>query len=202
MGPCSALAGRGRCKAPSADGSALEHKGGAISSLPFPPAVQSPAGKLAMVHGRSAIGSHASAAKRNSGIAGATRRLLLMVWKSVVLAAAAAAALLTPAPASAQGAHNFCPLGSSPIYNVVNGVQIWRFDPATGVDARVPELNAAIPNNLNGLMVDPVRNRLLLISRPATTPSSPATLYAYDDANGGCMLPLRRSAAWTFRARP
>ena len=50
-----------------------------------------------------------------------------------------------------------------------------------GSEAAVPELNFNVPSDLNALMVDPVRKRLLFLSRSGGAVS----LYAYDPANGG-----------------
>ncbi|MBM2709968.1 isopeptide-forming domain-containing fimbrial protein [Mesorhizobium caraganae] len=82
--------------------------------------------------------------------------------------------------ADAQAAYDFCPAGAGAIFNVVNGVQIWRLDPPGGTATRVTALDQSIPTNLNGLMVDPIRNRLLFVSRPT---ASTTQLWAYDPAN-------------------
>ncbi|MDH5822406.1 isopeptide-forming domain-containing fimbrial protein [Luteimonas sp. RD2P54] len=88
-------------------------------------------------------------------------------------------AVLSVAPLAA--AYDFCPAGPGAIFSLVNGVGIWRYDAGAGADAAVPELDAAISGDLNGLMIDPVRNRLLFISRSGTD----IVLWAYDAANGG-----------------
>jgi uncharacterized repeat protein (TIGR01451 family)/fimbrial isopeptide formation D2 family protein len=106
---------------------------------------------------------------------------LFRLTAAVFMAAIAVLAGLS-SRAEAQAAYNFCPAGAGAIFNVVNGVQIWRLDPPGGTAIRVAELDQTIPNNLNGLMVDPMRNRLLFVSRPTSTTTQ---LWAYDAANGG-----------------
>ena len=69
---------------------------------------------------------------------------------------------------------------SNAVYNIVNGVQVWRYEPGAGADAVVPELALpTVSGNVNALMVDPVNDRLLF---HATTGSM---LWAYDADNGG-----------------
>ncbi|MEG3193619.1 hypothetical protein SNE32_15450, partial [Lysobacter sp. D1-1-M9] len=58
---------------------------------------------------------------------------------------------------------------------------IWRYDAGAGADVAVAELDATVPGDLNGLMIDPVRNRMLFISRSGAN----TVLWAYDAANGG-----------------
>lgn len=79
----------------------------------------------------------------------------------------------------------FCPAAGDPaqVFNVVNGVEIYGYTPpGTAPDVPLPLVPATISGNLNALMLDPVRNRLLLIQRSSGTQS---TLWAYDPANGG-----------------
>ncbi|HEY4529724.1 MAG TPA: isopeptide-forming domain-containing fimbrial protein, partial [Luteimonas sp.] len=79
-------------------------------------------------------------------------------------------------------AYDFCPAGASPVFSLVNGVEIWQHEAGSSVDERVDELTAPVAGNLNGLMVDPVRNRLLFVQRVG---SSNSVIWAYDAANGG-----------------
>lgn len=51
-----------------------------------------------------------------------------------------------------------------------------------GTEVAVPELNLDMPWNVNGVMIDPLRNRLLFLGNVGGATS---TLYAYDPANGG-----------------
>src|SRR5690606_22935461 len=88
----------------------------------------------------------------------------------------------------------FCPAAGDParVFNVVNGVEIYGYTPpGTLPDVLLPLVPAAISGNLNALMLDPVRNRLLMIQRSSGTQS---TLWAYDPANGGWYV---ASAAFT-----
>jgi uncharacterized repeat protein (TIGR01451 family)/fimbrial isopeptide formation D2 family protein len=88
-------------------------------------------------------------------------------------------------PAAAQAATDFCPVtGTRAIYSIVNGVDIYRYEPGGASDVLVPELHAPVPANVNvnGMMVDPIRNRLLFVSRPT---ASTTVLWAYDAGNGG-----------------
>ncbi|TDK24932.1 DUF11 domain-containing protein, partial [Luteimonas aestuarii] len=86
---------------------------------------------------------------------------------------------------SAAGGYSFCaaPAGSATanaIYSIVNGVEIWRYEPGASADAMVPEL--ALPTvggNVNALMIDPVRDRLLFHA------STGSMVWAYDAGNGG-----------------
>ena len=88
-------------------------------------------------------------------------------------------ALVAVTPAVAD--YDFCPAGPKPLFGVVNGVAIARYQPGTGSDAMVPELAFPVAGDLNGLMVDPVRNRLLFVSRSGGN----TILWAYDAGNGG-----------------
>ncbi|NZA28521.1 DUF11 domain-containing protein [Luteimonas sp. SJ-92] len=88
-------------------------------------------------------------------------------------------AVLSVTPLAVE--YDFCPAGQDAIFSIVNGVEIWRYDAGAGADAAVPELEATVSGDLNGLMVDPVRNRLLFISRSGGN----TILWAYDADNGG-----------------
>jgi large repetitive protein len=89
-------------------------------------------------------------------------------------------ALITVTPAAVD--YDFCPVGiDKPVFSIVNGVRISRYDPGAGNDAFVDDLNFTVAGNLNALMVDAVRNRLLFISRSGSN----SILWAYDSANGG-----------------
>ncbi|KAF1707749.1 hypothetical protein CSC73_10520, partial [Pseudoxanthomonas sacheonensis] len=89
-------------------------------------------------------------------------------------------ALVSVTPAVTD--YDFCPVGvDKPVFSIVNGVRISRYDPGAGNDAFVTDLDFTVAGNLNGLMVDPVRNRLLFISRSGSN----SILWAYDSANGG-----------------
>ncbi|HET6783089.1 MAG TPA: isopeptide-forming domain-containing fimbrial protein, partial [Pseudoxanthomonas sp.] len=78
--------------------------------------------------------------------------------------------------------YDFCPVGiDKPVFSIVNGVRISRYDPGAGNDAFVDDLDFTVAGNLNGLMVDAVRNRLLFISRSGSS----SILWAYDSDNGG-----------------
>ncbi|WP_190279016.1 Cys-Gln thioester bond-forming surface protein [Dokdonella koreensis] len=83
----------------------------------------------------------------------------------------------TPPPA-------FCPAAGDPtqVFSLVNGVDIYGYTPPGTSDALLPLLPATVSGNLNALMLDPLRNRLLMIQRSSGTAS---TLWAYDSANGG-----------------
>ncbi|MBO9662771.1 Cys-Gln thioester bond-forming surface protein [Dokdonella sp.] len=85
---------------------------------------------------------------------------------------------------SAPPAFPFCPAAGDPaqVFNLVNGVNIYGYTPGTTSDALLPLLPATVSGNLNALMLDPLRNRLLMIQRSSGTQS---TLWAYDSANGG-----------------
>ncbi|MBP6798148.1 MAG: DUF11 domain-containing protein, partial [Luteimonas sp.] len=88
---------------------------------------------------------------------------------------------------NAATGYSFCaaPNGSATsnaVYSIVNGVNIHRYEPGGAGDAVVPELATPVSGDLNALMVDPARDRLLFISRPSSTTS---TLWAYDADNGG-----------------
>ncbi|WP_310148833.1 Ig-like domain-containing protein [Luteimonas sp. 3794] len=72
---------------------------------------------------------------------------------------ASSATVSVTAPAVADV--NFCPVDGG-FFNIVNGVGIYQYAPASATDSRVTGLDAAIGGNLNGLMVDPTgRTRLL-----------------------------------------
>ncbi|WP_102047689.1 isopeptide-forming domain-containing fimbrial protein [Pseudoxanthomonas wuyuanensis] len=85
-------------------------------------------------------------------------------------------------PVATAVAYDFCPVGANPIFSIVNGVDVYRYEPGAGADAVVPELALPLAGNVNGMMVDPVRNRLLFVQRVT---SSNTVLWAYDAANGG-----------------
>ncbi|WP_454832364.1 DUF7927 domain-containing protein [Pseudoxanthomonas wuyuanensis] len=89
---------------------------------------------------------------------------------------------ITEHPLPAAVAYNFCPVGADPVFSIVNGVNIYRYEPGAGTDAVVPELALPLAGNVNGMMVDPVRNRLLFAQRVT---NSNTVLWAYDAANGG-----------------
>ena len=79
----------------------------------------------------------------------------------------------------------FCPAAGDPtqVFSLVNGVNIYGYTPPGATpDTLLPLLPATVSGNLNALMLDPVRNRLLMIQRSSGTES---TLWAYDPANGG-----------------
>ncbi|MEG3791817.1 OmpA family protein [Lysobacter sp. CCNWLW3] len=79
-------------------------------------------------------------------------------------------------------AYDFCPsTGAKPVFSLANGVRISAYPPGSANDAFVTELDFAIAGDLNALMVDPVRNRLLFVSRSGGN----TLLWAYDAANGG-----------------
>ncbi|WP_407353725.1 isopeptide-forming domain-containing fimbrial protein [Luteimonas sp. R10] len=77
---------------------------------------------------------------------------------------------------------DFCPAGANTVFSIVNGVNIYRYEPGAGADVLVPELALPVSGNVNGMMVDPVRNRLLFVQRVTSTTT---VLWAYDAANGG-----------------
>ncbi|HST45073.1 MAG TPA: hypothetical protein VLK29_07605, partial [Luteimonas sp.] len=92
------------------------------------------------------------------------------------------AAVTTPVVPSGVAAIDFCPVGvPKPVFSLVNGVRISRYVPGAANDAFVPELDFPVAGDLNGLMVDPVRNRLLFLSRAGAN----TILWAYDAGNGG-----------------
>ena len=78
---------------------------------------------------------------------------------------------------------DFCTANS--VFNITQNAgrgEFYRYTVGSGTpDVLVPELTLNVAPNLNSLMVDPVRNRLLFISYVGTQ----ATLHAYDAANGG-----------------
>ncbi|HUD40667.1 MAG TPA: hypothetical protein VMR06_01580 [Dokdonella sp.] len=79
----------------------------------------------------------------------------------------------------------FCPAAGDPaqVFSIVNGPGIYGYTPPSATpDALLPLLPATMSGDLNALMLDPVRNRLLMIQRSSGTES---TLWAYDAANGG-----------------
>ncbi|WP_309085020.1 CshA/CshB family fibrillar adhesin-related protein [Chelativorans sp.] len=78
--------------------------------------------------------------------------------------------------------YQFCGPAAGAVFNIVNGVNIWRLNPPGGPDVLVSELSKPVSGELNGLMVDPVRDRLLFVS-PSSGGGS--TLWAYDADNGG-----------------
>jgi uncharacterized repeat protein (TIGR01451 family)/fimbrial isopeptide formation D2 family protein len=85
-------------------------------------------------------------------------------------------------PVSAAASVDFCPANT--VWNVTQSGGtggFYRYSVGAATDVLVPELNFAVAGNLNGLMVDPVRNRLLFISYSG----GQAQLWAYDAANGG-----------------
>jgi uncharacterized repeat protein (TIGR01451 family)/fimbrial isopeptide formation D2 family protein len=88
-------------------------------------------------------------------------------------------ALVSVAPAAVD--YDFCPAGTKSVYSVVNGVRISSYVPDAAGDAFVDALDFTVAGDLNGLMVDPVRNRLLFISRSGSN----TILWAYDADNGG-----------------
>ncbi|MGH8026928.1 MAG: hypothetical protein ACREO0_09395, partial [Pseudoxanthomonas sp.] len=91
-------------------------------------------------------------------------------------------AVVSVTPAAVD--YDFCPTGiDKPVFSIVNGVRISRYDPGAGNDAFVGDLDFTVAGNLNGLMIDPVRNRLLFVSRAAS--GTTTTLWAYDSDNGG-----------------
>lgn len=86
---------------------------------------------------------------------------------------------------SGAPAFAFCPASGDPaqVFSLVNGVEIYGYTPPGATsDALLPLLAATVSGNLNALMLDPLRNRLLMIQRSSGTES---TLWAYDAANGG-----------------
>ena len=92
------------------------------------------------------------------------------------------AAVTTLVVPSGVPAVDFCPVGvPKPVFSIVNGVRISRYVPGAANDAFVPELDFPVAGDLNGLMVDPVRNRLLFLSRAGAN----TILWAYDAGNGG-----------------
>ncbi|TMN18089.1 OmpA family protein [Pseudoxanthomonas sp. X-1] len=116
--------------------------------------------------------SHLLARGRAWGAGAAIQLLLVLVLTAVGMR-----------PAAAQDATDFCPAtGTRAVYSIVNGVDIYRYTPGAGNDAVVPALHVTVSSNVNGLMIDPVRNRLLFVSRPT---NSTTVLWAYDAGNGG-----------------
>ena len=86
---------------------------------------------------------------------------------------------------NAPPAFPFCPAAGDPaqVFSLVNGVDIYGYMPAGATpDQLLALLPATVSGNLNALMLDPLRNRLLMIQRSSGTES---TLWAYDAANGG-----------------
>ncbi|MDR6842173.1 OmpA family protein [Pseudoxanthomonas sacheonensis] len=95
-----------------------------------------------------------------------------------------------PTPVSSVPVINFCTANT--VYNVTQSTpppgatrvgNFYRFD-LSGTDTLVPALDlpvAPATTNFNALMIDPVRNRLLVISYAG----GDAQLWAYDPANGG-----------------
>lgn len=85
---------------------------------------------------------------------------------------------------SSAPAFAFCPAAGEPaqVFSLVNGVDIYGYTPPSASDTLLPLLPATVSGNLNALMLDPLRNRLLMIQRSSGTES---TLWAYDAANGG-----------------
>jgi|GEM_PF-920871 len=99
-----------------------------------------------------------------------------------------------PAQADLTVAYDFCPAqrgGSSPIFSVVNGVQLWAYEPPGTSDTHLP-IDAAVSTDLNALMIDPVRNRPLFVQRVDGTSTM---LWAYDLANGGWYPALAAAVA-------
>ncbi|HEX7803240.1 MAG TPA: OmpA family protein [Pseudoxanthomonas sp.] len=81
---------------------------------------------------------------------------------------------------------NFCAVNS--VFNVTQTAtglgEFYRYTVGSGTpDVLMPELTLPVAPNLNGLMVDPVNNRLLFVSYSSA--AGQATLHAYDAANGG-----------------
>ncbi len=89
-------------------------------------------------------------------------------------------ALVSVAPAIPD--YDFCPAGGNkPVFSVTNGVRISRYEPGASSDAFATQLDFTVAGNLNGLMIDPVHNRILFVSRTGAN----TILWAYDSENGG-----------------
>ncbi len=72
---------------------------------------------------------------------------------------ASSATMTVTAPTAAD--IGFCPVDGG-FFNIVNGVGIYQYSPASATDSRVTGLDFPVDGNLNGLMVDPIgRTRLL-----------------------------------------
>ncbi len=78
----------------------------------------------------------------------------------------------------------FCPAAGDPamVFSLVNGVEIYGYTAGSATpDTLLPLTPRTITSNLNALMLDSVRNRLLMIQHSG----GQSTLWAYDAANGG-----------------
>ena len=92
-----------------------------------------------------------------------------------------ASATIGPVEVPAIAAVDFCPADGG-IFGVVNGAGFRRFVPGASTDEAVGDLAISLPGNLNGLMVDAARNRLLFHTRAN---GSGGEVWAYDANNGG-----------------
>ncbi|WP_198551492.1 MULTISPECIES: Ig-like domain-containing protein [unclassified Stenotrophomonas] len=92
-----------------------------------------------------------------------------------------ASATIGPVEVPAIAAVDFCPADGG-IFGVVNGAGFRRFVPGASTDGAVGDLAISLPGNLNGLMVDAARNRLLFHTRAN---GSGGEVWAYDANNGG-----------------
>jgi uncharacterized repeat protein (TIGR01451 family) len=92
-----------------------------------------------------------------------------------------ASATIGPVEVPAIAAVDFCPADGG-IFGVVNGAGFRRYVPGASTDEAVGDLAISLPGNLNGLMVDAARNRLLFHTRAN---GSGGEVWAYDANNGG-----------------
>lgn len=92
-----------------------------------------------------------------------------------------ASATIGPVEVPAIAAVNFCPADGG-MFGIVNGAGFRRFVPGSGTDETVGDLAISLPGNLNGLMLDAARNRLLFHTRAN---GSGGEVWAYDANNGG-----------------
>lgn len=92
-----------------------------------------------------------------------------------------ASATIGPVEVPAIAAVNFCPADGG-MFGIVNGAGFRRFVPGSGTDETVGDLAISLPGNLNGLMLDAARNRLLFHTRGN---GSGGEVWAYDANNGG-----------------
>jgi uncharacterized repeat protein (TIGR01451 family)/fimbrial isopeptide formation D2 family protein len=90
-----------------------------------------------------------------------------------------------PTPVNTAPAIDFCAVDS--LYNVTQNVtqagvgSFYQYNIGGASDTLIPGLDLTVTGNLNGLMVDRVRNRLLFISYSGGN----VQLWAYDPGNGG-----------------
>ncbi|MBC7991354.1 MAG: DUF11 domain-containing protein, partial [Luteimonas sp.] len=88
-----------------------------------------------------------------------------------------------PTTVNALPSFNFC--AANTVFNITQNagaVNAYQYTLGSGTDTLIPGLNQLLAGSYNGLMVDPLQNRLLFIRQVS---AGNAEVWAYDPANGG-----------------